>query len=277
MTLEAYLDKVMRHQIKTNYHTHVHLCKHAEGKPIDYVNLAKSKSYEVIAITDHGPLISEIFNRIHTRRMSFDEYQKIYLPDLEIAKKIDGITVLSGLEIEYFDEMSFIYPQFLQNLDLLILGQHYFHHQNKIFSVYDITDREGMEAYADQLIKGIKSGYFKMVCHPDIYCWNYPVWDDNCIDIAKKIIQAATEHHIPIEINANGIRNSKRKNHFNYTPDGHISYSYPKYEFWKLAKEMNADVVVNDDVHWFNCLQDSATFEAYELAEELELNIVDRL
>ena len=277
MIQEAFLGKVMKYQIKTNYHTHTYLCKHAEGTPSDHVNLAKSKGYVEIAITDHGPLIDEIYNRIHTRRMNFEQYKDIYLPELEKAKKIDGITVFTGLEIEFFDEMSFNYSEFLKDLDLLVLGQHYYHYQDIIFSVYDIKDYGGMLAYADQLIKGIKSGFFKFVAHPDIYCWNYPIWDDNCIAIAKKIIQASIDQNMPLEINANGIRNSKRKNHVSSASDGHVSYSYPKYEFWKLAKEMNATVIINDDTHWFNTLQDEHTIEAYELAHELKLTIKDRL
>lgn len=272
----------MKNNINSNHHTHTYLCKHAEGTPLDYVNLAKLNNYHTIAITDHGPLIDEIFNRIKTRRMSFDQYYNEYKNLIKVAKSSSNIKVLSGLELEYFDEMNDNYKEFLKDLDILILGQHYYHHKDKIFSVYDAKDESDLEAYANQLIKGIKSGYFKIVAHPDIFFWNYPVWDDKCIDISKKIIQAATEESIPLEINANGIRNSIRKNHFTVLPDDTISYDYPKYEFWKLVKDYiseghNTKVIVNDDVHFFKEFNDESTTKAYELANKLGIQVIDSL
>ena len=45
----------------------------------------------------------------------------------------------------------------------------------------------------------------------------------------------------------------------------------------KQATYGNYTVIVNDDIHWFNTLQDENTIEAYELAQELKLTIKDRL
>lgn len=274
MILERYSVWTMKNKIRSNYHTHTYLCKHAEGTPIDYVKLAKMHNYHTIAITDHGPLIDVIYNKIYTRRMTYDQYYNVYLDLLKDAKKEEGIKVLSGIEIEYFEDMEDCYKEFLKDLDLLVLGEHYFPHKNKIFSVYDVSDKSDIEAYTTNLIKGIESGYFSIIAHPDIFFWNYPVWDDECIKAAHLIIQAAIKHDIPLEINANGVRNSTRKNHFSYVED-HISYDYPKYEFWKIVKEYNAKVVINDDVHFFKEFCDESTVKAYELAYELKLNIID--
>lgn len=271
----------MKHQIKSNYHNHTYLCKHAEGTPIDYVRLAKKWGYHTIGISDHGPLSDEILKNIITRRMSFSEYGTIYLPQIKRAKEEDGITVLSALEIEYLDEMKKYYPKFLKELDYLILGEHYFHYpvENKksYFSVYDISNKNEIAAYKDQLIEGMETGYFKIVAHPDIFCWGYGKWDETCEKIAEDIITSAMKNNVLLEINANGIRNSVHKNKITNAADGHISYGYPKYEFWKVAKRLNADVIVNDDTHWYETFHDKYTIETYELAEELELNIVDKI
>lgn len=277
MTQERYLVLIMKNNIVSNYHTHTYLCKHAEGTPVDYVKLAKNNNYHTIAITDHGPLIDEIYNQIYTRRMTYDQYYNIYLDLLKDAKKEEDIKVLSGIEIEYFSLMEKNYKEFLKDLDILILGEHYFPHKNKIFSVYDVKDPSDIEAYTNNLIQGIESGYFSLVAHPDIFFWNYKTWDEHCINASRKIIECAIKNDIPLEINANGIRNSTRKNHFSYTSDNHISYDYPKYEFWKLVKEYNAKVVINDDVHFFKEFCDEATIKAYELAHELNLNVIDQI
>ena len=273
----------MNQTIRSNYHNHIYLCKHAEGVPLDYVKLAKKYNYHTIGISDHGPLCDEVLNKIITRRMSFDEYYNIYLSLMKQAKEEEGITVLSALEIEYLPEMIPYYPKFLEDLDYLILGEHYFHYpktdtnSDNYFSVYDIKTKEAAIAYKDQLIEGIKSGYFKIVAHPDIFCWAYGDWDDTCERIAIEIITAAKENNVLLEINANGIRNSIRKNKITKSSDGHISYGYPKYEFWLTAKRLNATVIVNDDTHWFNTFHDKYTIEAYALAKELNLNINDKI
>ncbi len=272
----------MHHQIKSNYHNHTYLCKHAEGTPLDYVKLAKKWGYHTIGISDHGPLCDEILHNIVTRRMTFAEYHDIYLPQIKQAKKEEGIAVLSALEIEFLEEMQPYYPIFLKDLDYLVLGEHYFHYLNQeqkreYYSVYNIKTKEELIAYKNELIKGIESHYFRIVAHPDIFCFSYGEWDETCEKISEEIILAAIKNNVLLEINANGIRNSIRKKKVLQTVDGHISYGYPKYEFWKVAKRLNAKVVVNDDSHWYETFHDKYTIQAYELAEELGLDIVDRI
>ena len=265
--------------MKSNYHTHTYLCRHAEGKPIDYVEIASNLGYHTIGITDHGPIIQSIKNQIVSRRMNFNEYYSLYLPQLEEARQTySNIKVLKGLELEYFEEMKEEYPKFLKDLDYLILGQHYIHHNNKILSIYSKEiDASAIESYKNDVIKAIESGYFKIVAHPDIYCWNYNKWDDVTEKTARTIIETAIKHNVYLEINANGIRNCKRKGYTTISNDGHISYSYPKYEFWKLAKEMNAKVIIDDDAHFFDNMNDDATNEAFELAEEIGLKVEDKI
>lgn len=264
-------------EIKTNYHTHTYLCKHAEGKPIDYVRYAKKLGYLAIGITDHGPLIDEILTHFTSRRMSYQEYYDFYLPEIQEAKKEEGIKVYSGLEIEYFKSMENNYKEFLSKLDYLVLGQHYYYFKDHYHNMYDEASVGSINAYKTAVIDGIKSGYFKIVAHPDIYCIKYGVWDDECKKVAQDIIQAAIDNNCLLELNANGIRNSKRKNMYYYTSEGHISYGYPKYEFWQLVSEMKAKVVINDDAHYFKYLHDDATKEVYKLAEELNLNVTNQI
>lgn len=266
-------------KMKSNYHTHTYLCRHAEGKPIDYVKIVYEKGYHTIGISDHGPLIDEIYSKIISRRMNFNEYYNLYLPQLQEAKdKYPGIRVLKGLEIEYFPEMDDIYPKLLKDLDYLVLGQHYIHHQNKILSIYDSSvDIDAIISYKNDVIKGIKTGYFKILAHPDLFFWNKFEWNDTLKNIAIEIINASKKYNVYLEINANGIRNCKRKKRYSMTSNNHISYSYPKYEFWELAKSMDAKIIINDDAHFFTNMDDDATKEAIELSNELNINVLDNI
>lgn len=54
--------------------------------------------------------------------MSIEQYKEIYLDSLARAKQLhkQEILVLSGLEIEYMDELHSQYPIFLSELDFLV-------------------------------------------------------------------------------------------------------------------------------------------------------------
>ncbi len=269
----------MTNKMNSNYHTHVYLCKHAEGRAIDYVKIANEKGYHTIGISDHGPLIDEIYSKIISRRMSFDEYYNLYLPQLEEAKKAyPNIKVLKALEIEYFKEMDETYKLFLKDLDYLVLGAHYIPYNNQIYSIYDRNcDLDAIICYKNTVIEAMKTGYFKILAHPDLFFWNNIQWNDTYKEISKEIIKASIQYNVYLEINANGIRNCKRKKKIFTSLDNHISYSYPKYEFWKLAKEMNAKIIINDDAHFFIDMDDEATKEAFDLANELEINVINKI
>lgn len=148
--------------MKTNYHTHIYLCKHATGTVNDYVEKAIAHGYKEIGISDHGPLTEELMNRLNSRRMNFDEFYKIYLPDLEYAKinYSDKINVLSAVEIEYMDEIADIYPEFLKVLDYLVLGQHMIYENGEYINVYakEYTAEE-IALYAQTIEKALDTGY----------------------------------------------------------------------------------------------------------------------
>ncbi|HOA64173.1 MAG TPA: PHP domain-containing protein, partial [Bacilli bacterium] len=84
--------------ITSNYHTHTYLCRHAQGKPEDYIKRAIEVGYKEIGISDHGPIFSNSL-----KRMSLDEFHQIYLKELNeaIEKYQYQITIYKGLEVEY--------------------------------------------------------------------------------------------------------------------------------------------------------------------------------
>lgn len=268
----------MNNKIISNYHTHTYLCKHANGKPIDYVLRAIELGYQEIAITDHGPLNEEIMNAIYSRRMSYEQYYENYLIDLDEAIKKYGtkIKILKGLEIEYFDSMKANYEEFLKKMDLLVLGQHYFYDNKKYCNVYNRLTDDEIKKYGQTLVRAMESGLFRIVAHPEIFAYTRK-WDDVCDNVAKMIIQAAKENNVYIELNANGIRNSKRHKLFWPYKDGITNYAYPRIEFFKLVKEAHIPVIINDDSHDPSNLSDEATKETYNIANYLGLTVLNKI
>ena len=261
--------------IKTNYHTHTYLCKHAIGEASDYVKRAVELHYNVIAITDHGPFTDELAQIVHSRRMSLEAYQTMYLPSLQHAKQLfhQEIEVLSGVEIEYLHALDGLYPKFLKDMDLLILGQHYIVDDDGTYkSVYDRLTARQIEIYADTIVEALQTGMFAILAHPEIYAWDKVVFDDDCKKAAEKIIDAAVKHHVVLEINANGIRNAI---HFDKLLDGGQDFPYPRRAFWKMAKAKGAKVIINGDAHAPNRIQDQYTFQAYQLAAEEGIEWLD--
>lgn len=272
-------------KITTNYHTHTYLCKHARGTIEDYVDRAIELGYTDIGISDHCPFTQKLEKLIYSKRMNMDDFIDIYLPKLEAAKikYKDIINIHSAVEIEYFDEFKEFYPLLSKKLDYMILGQHYFKYNNKYLSVYSQLSDEMIKIYADTVIEALNTGYFKIFAHPDVFNWGYPFWDEECINASKRIIDAAIKNDVILEINANGIRNCEKSHRYITVPsndrkkkDTH-NWAYPNIEFFKLCADTKVKLMINDDAHDPDHLSDESTIKAYELAEKLGLNIVNKL
>lgn len=263
--------------MKTNYHTHIYLCRHASGTVNDYVEKAIAHEYSEIGISDHGPLSDELMERLNSRRMSLNEFYNIYLNDLSFAKfnYKDKIKVLSSIEIEYLDELADLYPKLLNDLDYLVLGQHMICKDNSYLNVYDVNyTKEDLEIYANTIKKAVETGLFKIIAHPDLFMWSYKVWNDEAKSCARTIIEAAIKNNVYLEFNANGVRRSA------FTEDdGSINYIYPRLEFWKLLKEeYDYDkILINDDCHSLENFDDEYTTESRFVCKKLGLKIAEKM
>lgn len=271
----------MNQKIKSNFHTHTFLCKHALGDAEDYVKRAIELGYHTIAITDHGPFPKFLQKIVKSRRMSLEQYTEIYLDSLARTKELhknDDICILTGVEIEYMEELEPLYSRFLNDLDFLILGQHYIKVDNKYKSIYSINSEDELEIYANTVIEAMKSGKFKIFAHPEIFMWNINSWDDKCVEVSIRIIEAAIENNVVLELNVNGIRNSFYQRKEIYLEDGRINFPYPRLEFWELVKKYeDVVVVINDDAHAPNRLNDKYTKVLYDFADKIGIKYTDRI
>ncbi|MDU5496587.1 MAG: hypothetical protein E6088_02820, partial [Acinetobacter baumannii] len=85
----------------------------------------------------------------------------------------------------------------------------------------------------------------------------------------KRILKAAEEMNMPIEINVNGMRKNKI-----YYNNGE-RYQYPIKEFWELSKEYNVKRIVGIDAHNPEEMHDLDM--GLNFAKEHDLTIIDRL
>lgn len=251
--------------MKTNYHTHIYRCGHAEGDVEDYVLEAIKNGYKAIGISDHGPLPDYLFDR-----MSMDEKNE-YLKSVLLARaEYRGeIDIFAGMELEYFPEFNDYYEKLSTEFDYLVLGAHCFIKNQKRYSCWEVRTKEDLDAFLSQILTAMESGYFAFIAHPDIFTTGYPTWDEDTIHAAESICKKAIELDIPLEFNANGIRRGLKE-----TPAG-PRYNYPRQEFWEIAKEHGVKVLINSDCHKVEELDDKSMQLARKLAKDWELNIVD--
>jgi histidinol-phosphatase (PHP family) len=258
--------------MKANYHTHTYLCRHAGGNPSDYAESALAFGIQVLGMSDHAP-----FRELRDRsvRMQMDELP-IYLQECDeaISRYAGKLQIYKGLEIEFFEGHEKYYQELKEKLDYLALGQHYVDFGEKMSdlrSAYGLSNEEGLRRYTETVIRGMESGWFRFVCHPDLMLFGYPCFDGPAEKYSRQIIQASIRFGLPIEINANGIRRGS----YRY-PEG-IRYVYPRLEFWKLAKKMGAKVIISADAHNPALVGDEAIGEAYQFAADLGIEVEEEL
>ena len=94
--------------------------------------------------------------------------------------------------------------------------------------------------------------------------------DEESLVLCDKMIKHAVDKGIYLELNANGIGNSKRVHP--------TEYMYPNRDFWKLVKKYdNAKIIVGCDAHNLDALSNENVQKAYEFIEELGLNVLDKI
>ncbi|MCS5421280.1 MULTISPECIES: histidinol-phosphatase [Psychrilyobacter] len=248
---------------KTNYHTHHYRCKHAEGEIIDYVNFAIKTGINELGMSCHVPYKD---GRLSHDRMEYSDLLK-YFQEIDQAKEVfKDFTLLKALECEYFEDSHDYYLELKEKTDYLILGQHYlFKEGGEIVGSLAILNKENLYQYRDDLIKGIKSGIFDFLAHPDLFMARYPEWDSHCKIVTEDILASCRKHDMPIEYNANGLRYDTR--------------DYPNNNFWEYVADNYRDikVIVNSDTHSPEALDDEFVSLAKKRVKEMGLNHIELL
>ena len=228
--------------MKANYHTHTSRCGHAEGTDEQYVRAALSQKFDVLGISDHVPWPYKSSFTNPGVRMLLSQMDE-YLSSIKKMKEAYAgqMDILAGFECEYFPE----YMNWLgemteeKQLDYLILGNH-----------YDQTDERGMyfglcttaaqlRAYVDSTVKGVESGLFAYLAHPDLFLRRYAPFDENCRQAAKDLAQACAACGVPMEYNL----------HDRYLAPKTNRTSYPHPEFFDIAAAAGVKILIGLDAH----------------------------
>jgi histidinol-phosphatase (PHP family) len=251
--------------MKANYHTHHELCGHARGKCEDYVQEAIKNGLSELGFSDHAPN-----SRVEDYgvRMKPQDFTK-YLEDIEYVqeKYKNQLTILKGIEVEFFYDHEEYYQFLKEKTDYMILGQHYISktkQMDNLLSGFACGTDEEIQIYANYVCEGMKTGYFDILAHPDLYMCGYKNWNKKTEEVAHQIIRCAMETKTILEFNANGFRRGKQN-----TPQGKLQ-PYPRMEFWNIVKQYDVQTIFGVDCHTPEQLYDDTMREVEEVFHKLK-------
>jgi histidinol-phosphatase (PHP family) len=260
--------------IDYTYHSHTKRCGHATGEDIDYATSAVKGSYKVLGFSDHimlpgmsqpgmrgdYSLAAGYFDSVHDLQKKFASKLEIHL----------------GYEAEWYGKLYFDYYHDLLasgKVEYLLLGQHCFIDGGSFHFYGDLPDkRDALRKYVDDLINGMGSGLFAYVAHPDLFMSWYDEWDEETADAASRIVQAALDYGLPLEVNMGPSRWGRRN-----APGEPLDVPYPNSDFWDVVSEAKAQAIIGVDSHAPSELLVSPFDWVMDFVKDHDLNYISRL
>ena len=254
--------------MKTNYHTHTERCRHAVGTDEQFVLAAIENGFQVLGISDHAPYPYHN-GYVAGYRVQMHEKDAYIASFRALGKQYkDQIHIYVGFECEplplYFDHLKDLSAQ----VDYLIMGNHGDESQPGYIFAGDYTRKEQVQAYTRSAIRGMETGLFAYVAHPDVALGAYPVFDDTAKDLCVQIARAAKALNIPLEYNLTG-REKQRVN-----PRG-LGYPYPA--FWEIAAQEGCTAIVGVDAHVLPAFAWEDYDEGKTWLKSLGMQVIDTL
>ena len=224
-----------------NYHTHTIRCGHASGTDEEYIQAAIQAGYKILGFSDHGPYKGMPLPR---SRMAWEQLEE-YIDSLTALKEKykDQIEIHIGLETEYYPECHEQKLELLERVEYLILGQHSVY-PNGEGTFFRFNTEEQLMQYAENVCKGLETGLYTYLAHPDVYVFRQDSFDRTCKKVARMIMEKAAETDTPVEVNVHGVQRGKHQ-----FPNGSMQYWYPHKEFWKIAAEYPIRCLYGIDAH----------------------------
>ena len=234
-----------------NFHTHTSRCNHADNVPDSaYVEGHLRAGFDRMAFTDHCPWswfdARTDLPEKYRLRMRCDQTAD-YLSSVNVLKEQyrDSIRIYSGFEVEFVPDCMDEIRQMHSESDFLVLGQHVIIKDGWPADFHLAKNRTegGCDIYADLVERGLATGMFSILAHPDIFmimCSSFGKEEERISDL---VLRSAERYNIPIEINLRQIskpiggENNKE------------AFAYPCPDFWKMATGYDVKVLYGLDVH----------------------------
>lgn len=250
-----------------NYHTHTKRCGHAIGEDEEYIQAAISAGFKVIGMSDHRPYRNFPFPE---DRMNIEMYND-YISSMRYLREKykDQIDIKIGFETEYYIEQDQEIREMLNDVDYMILGQHYTSQESDNDYFFNMSE-EYVIKYAEQVCGAMDTGLFLYVAHPDYVMFGQTEFSPACQTAAEMIARKAVERNIPLEVNINGVTKGRH-----YYKEGML-YPYPFRKFWEVMSKYPIKCVYGFDSHDPELLKETFMYEEVDkILDGINLNFVD--
>ena len=205
-------------------------------------------------------------------RMLLSEVEDYIASINKLKQENMDMTILVGFEAEFDPMKEAFLGEMREKVDYMILGQHFV--KNGMQMVPQKGNPNYPLEYAEMICKGIESGLFDIVAHPDCFLEfrdtindDKVTYEENCIKASHMICQKASEMGIPLEINLGNALNNKFLN------DGNLGIPHPL--FWKIAKEYDVKVIKGIDAHSLSAFKNLD--KGQELITNIEQMVSDKM
>lgn len=206
-------------------------------------------------------------------RMLLSEVEDYIASINKLKQENIDMTILVGFEAEFDPMKEAFLGEMREKVDYMILGQHFV--KNGMQMVPQKGNPNYPLEYAEMICKGIESGLFDIVAHPDCFLEfrdtinddDKVTYEENCIKASRMICQKASEVGIPLEINLGNALNNKFLN------DGNLGIPHPL--FWKIAKGYDVKVIKGIDAHSLSAFKNLD--KGQELITNIEQMVSDKM
>lgn len=231
-----------------NFHSHTWRCRHASGTEEEYVQAAIQNGYRAFGFSDHTPWPGSVGSNARMDENQLEDY-------IDTVKNLrhkytDKIRIHLGLEVEYFpDRMAWMLEiKEKYSIEYFIFGNHFPDLLPGSTYYGNCKTKQEMYEYLDLSIRGMESGLFSFIAHPDLYLKQYPIYDKACEDVARQLCKAAKSLNVPLEYNILG--------HRMIDNGSTVGVGYPYERFWSIAAEEGCSAVASVDAHQTQQIQE---------------------
>lgn len=256
-----------------NFHSHTARCGHAWGTDDQFIQAAIAAGYTTLGISEHTPWpFVDGYWEIDTRqRLPMDALEQ-YLTDMQALKEKykDQIEIKIALECEYFPRYFDWLKSVKDQFDYLLLGVHCSEHDEHLTHYYArSTKPEQVNEYARCVLEGMESGLFAYLAHPELCFADYPVYDEVCKELVRKICTKAKELDMPLEYNLYGVDKQGRGRQ--------KGLGYPCKIFWEEAAKYGCKAIIGVDAHRPEHFNRQRFLDAQAYLRSLGMTLIDEI
>lgn len=221
-------------------HIHTALCRHAQGRPLDYAKAAFARGLPEICVTDHVPA-PEGYDA--ENRMALEDFPRYVESVAEAARAFPGRVKL-GIEADYYPGCEAYLPRFLASapFDLVLGSVHFigdwgFDHPATLERWRGADLRRVWSDYFDLLCRMAKTRLFDAVAHFDLpKKFGHRLSEQALRELAAPVLDVIAEEGLALELNTGGRRKP-------------VGESYPSLSVLRLARERGIPLLFGSDAH----------------------------